>query len=145
MKKAIKGVSFFLFLIYLATLLYLLFFSQYRQLIEGTRTYNLIPFETINRYMRSYDGFSLTDEFVGNILAFLPFGVFLPLLFPSLRRVYSVILGTFILSLSVECLQFYFWVGAFDVDDLLLNTVGGGLGYMFFLVLLKKVALNRGC
>ena len=35
-------------------------------------------------------------------------------------------------SLLVELLQLVFKVGSFDVDDLLLNTIGGLLGYLVY-------------
>ena len=40
------------------------------------------------------------------------------------------VLYSFELSLLVELLQLVFKVGSFDVDDLLLNTIGGLLGYI---------------
>ena len=44
---------------------------------------------------------------------------------------------TFELSLVVEILQIVFRVGSFDVDDLILNTLGGMLGYLL-LELIEK-------
>ena len=41
------------------------------------------------------------------------------------------------MSLTVEILQLILRVGSFDVDDLLLNTLGGALGYVL-LTLLEK-------
>ena len=42
------------------------------------------------------------------------------------------VLYSFELSLLVELLQLVFKVGSFDVDDLLLNTIGGLLGYLVY-------------
>ena len=39
---------------------------------------------------------------------------------------------SFELSLLVEVLQLVTKVGSFDVDDLLLNTVGGILGFLIY-------------
>lgn len=67
---------------------------------------------------------------VGNILLFLPLGA---LLFALLRTVTrypilsSVLIGA-AASLFIEVSQFVFAVGYTDVDDLLFNTVGTGLG-----------------
>ena len=44
---------------------------------------------------------------------------------------------TFELSFVVEILQIVFRVGSFDVDDLILNTLGGMLGYLL-LELIEK-------
>lgn len=134
----IKTFLFYIcFLSYFSLLLYLLFFSGYRQSVEGEIAYNLVPFRTIGAYFRSFDGFTLTDPFIGNILAFLPFGFFLPILWRMVDSVYKAVLWAFFLSLSVEGSQFLFRVGAFDVDDLLLNTLGGGLGFGLFWIVRK--------
>lgn len=132
MKKSSKALVWTSFTFYMAILFYLLFFSAYRNGVKGIVDYNLIPLHTILRYINSWEGFSLTDEFFGNILAFLPFGFFMPLLFGKLDTRARVAAISFFLSLCVECAQFTFRVGAFDVDDLILNTVGGMIGFGFF-------------
>ena len=38
------------------------------------------------------------------------------------------------LSLLVEVFQFISKVGSFDVDDIILNTIGGIVGYILFIV-----------
>ncbi|RDU35864.1 VanZ family protein [Neobacillus piezotolerans] len=126
------------FSFYMTILVYLLFFSAYRNGIKGIVDFNLIPLHTILRYFSSWEGFSLTDEFFGNILAFLPFGFFMPLLFGKLATRARIAACSFLLSLCVETVQFSFRVGAFDVDDLILNTVGGMIGYGIF-ALSKKI------
>ena len=47
------------------------------------------------------------------------------------KNIISVTLMTFLFSLFIETAQLLTKVGAFDVDDLFLNTVGGFLGYIF--------------
>jgi glycopeptide antibiotics resistance protein len=42
---------------------------------------------------------------------------------------------TGIFSLLIEMIQFAVGVGTFDVDDVILNTLGGVLGYFMFRVL----------
>jgi len=39
---------------------------------------------------------------------------------------------SFEFSLLVETIQLVSKVGSFDVDDLLLNTIGGAIGYLNF-------------
>ncbi|PMC37409.1 VanZ family protein [Bacillus sp. UMB0899] len=141
--KIKKSILYICFLSYLSLLLYLLFFSAYRQSVEGEIAYNLIPFKTIEAYFLSFDGFTLTDPFIGNILAFLPLGVFLPWLFRRMDSFRRVVLGSFLLSMSVEVLQLLFRVGAFDVDDLLLNTLGGGFGFCLFWVVKKSRLISE--
>lgn len=129
------------FLIYLCVLFYLLFFSAYRQSVEGLLTYNVRPFQTILGYFSNFDGLSITDQFVGNVLAFVPFGLLLPPLIPRLGSFNRMVGCTVAFSLLVEIAQLIFRVGAFDVDDLLLNACGGVIGFLLSKVFNKK---NRG-
>ena len=41
------------------------------------------------------------------------------------------------MSLFIESVQLLTRVGSFDVDDLILNTLGGILGYVLFYILNK--------
>ncbi|MBD8069621.1 VanZ family protein [Bacillus sp. PS06] len=94
---------------------------------------NFLPFETILINIRSISGWHDFSNFVGNIAAFVPFGMFLVLLSKNKRMSFiRVLVGTLSFSLCLECLQVVFSVGIFDVDDLILNTFGGLLGYFAF-------------
>ena len=66
---------------------------------------------------------------LGNVAAFLPFGFFLPVFSGRCKKFWRTAFYSFELSLLVELLQLVFRVGSFDVDDLLLNTLGGMAGY----------------
>jgi len=70
----------------------------------------------------------------GNIIGFIPLGILLPMVFPFLRRWWRLTLCVFCLSLSFETFQLLTGVGVFDVDDLILNTTGGLIGYIFYVV-----------
>ena len=50
------------------------------------------------------------------------------------RSFFSTVFYSFGLSLCVETFQLITKVGSFDVDDLLLNTLGGLAGYIMFVV-----------
>lgn len=93
---------------------------------------NFIPIKTIFDTVLSPSSHEVIN-LVGNILAFMPYGIFLLLL--SKSKTISLI-GVFIqslgMSLLLECLQVFFSIGNFDVDDLILNTSGGLLGYCVF-------------
>lgn len=135
----------FLFVIYVAVLSYLLFFSEYYGRGETSTDYhyNLTLFKEIRRFYEYREVLGtrvVLVNLVGNVLAFVPYGFVLPELYPGLRRLYRISLCTFVFSLLVEFLQLFFRVGTFDVDDLLLNTIGGILGY----VLLHLSYLVRG-
>lgn len=69
---------------------------------------------------------------IGNIVAFMPMGFFVPLIFKSERSFIRVVIFTLFISLSVEIMQYKFVVGNFDIDDIILNAIGGVLGYILF-------------
>ncbi|HEY4431853.1 MAG TPA: VanZ family protein [Paenibacillus sp.] len=99
---------------------------------------NYIPFKEISR---GIEHLSISDPFsslnlVGNILAFIPFGVFVPMLFLQKVRLFQkVFMLSFALSLSFEVTQLMLYIGTFDVDDLILNTSGGVVGYGIYRLL----------
>lgn len=129
------------FAVYIGILFYLLFFSAYRKSVEGVVSYNFIPFQTIGQYFYSFDGLALTDQFIGNMLAFAPLGFLLPIIIVT---TFTRVLGySFLLSLSVEVAQFFFRVGAFDVDDLILNVAGGGIGFLGYIVIKKSRLISN--
>lgn len=94
--------------------------SQYIYVISHKTNAYLLPYAVINIW--------------GNILAFIPYGFFLPLIF----RRYKNFLRFFPLSLAVivllESIQLLSLRGCFDVDDIFLNLVGGIIGYIIFIL-----------
>ena len=65
-------------------------------------------------------------ENIGNIVLFIPVGVAIALLFHL--EVKGCLLIGFTLSLLIESSQWFFWLGSFEIDDLLHNTIGSGIG-----------------
>lgn len=66
------------------------------------------------------------------MLAFVPFGMILPMLTPKCRNFFHIVLLGVDFSLFVETIQLISKVGSFDVDDLILNTLGAALGYLVY-------------
>ena len=125
------------FLAYLLLLGYVLFYSSWFGREEHAEyRYNLTLFQEIGRYyglgVRTGSWTLFWWNVIGNICVFLPFGAFLPKLFQKCRSVISVTILSLELSLVVEVAQLVMKVGSFDVDDLLLNTTGGILGYLIY-------------
>lgn len=69
----------------------------------------------------------------GNVIIFMPFGFFMPMA-SKYRSFLATTFSSFGLSLCVETFQLVTKVGSFDVDDLLLNTIGGVAGYLVFVI-----------
>jgi glycopeptide antibiotics resistance protein len=93
---------------------------------------NLIPFNEIVNNVQNRTSHNIIN-LLGNIALFIPLGIFLPLVigkeYMSLKSVCCI---SILVSLCFEVSQVVFSIGTFDVDDLLLNTFGGMLGYFIF-------------
>ena len=70
----------------------------------------------------------------GVVIGFIPYGFILPVIARKCRSGFFIILSGFGISLLVETIQLITKVGCFDVDDLILNTLGAALGYLAFAV-----------
>lgn len=68
----------------------------------------------------------------GNVAAFIPFGVLLPLLY---RVRFGKFISLFVLTILVlETLQALTYLGSFDIDDVISNTLGAVIGYVAYRV-----------
>jgi len=141
-KKKSTGIRAFavvLFFIYFVVLFYFLFFSEEmgRTYSEREYHYNLVPFHEINRFIQYYKVIGMPAvllNLVGNVMAFVPFGFFLPVFVERCRKFLNTVFYSFELSLLVELIQLVTKVGSFDVDDIILNTIGGAIGYIVYKV-----------
>jgi len=97
---------------------------------------NLVPFHEIEGYISAIrDSGSMHSlvNLLGNVIAFLPLGFMLPLPFSKrFQSLGKVVLLSFLFSLGLEVAQLVTSSGTFDVDDILLNTTGGALGYSVY-------------
>ncbi|SFQ32906.1 Glycopeptide antibiotics resistance protein [Lachnospiraceae bacterium XBB1006] len=121
------------FCLYLIVLIYYLLFAERDYLAKG---YNVIPFAEITRYIRYHASLGARLVVVnlgGNVIGFLPFGYLLPQMSSRFRRGMFVGGCCFLFSFCVEAMQLVLKVGCFDVDDILMNTVGSMLGYGLYL------------
>ena len=82
-------------------------------------------------------GQSLVDFFYnlyGNIVWFVPMGVFIPALTKKHLGFFQVVLIGALISTSIETLQFILNTGVTDIDDVIFNTLGAAVGYLLYFV-----------
>ncbi|WP_322922437.1 VanZ family protein [Paenibacillus campi] len=116
---------------YTLLLLYWMFFGFGRHAPDEDTPYryNLIPLRTIADFATMRIG-TVMDQWInvlGNIAVFVPFGLFIPLV--RSVRLLPFAGGFALFILLLEILQFITRRGTFDVDDIMLNTIGACLGY----------------
>lgn len=121
-----KALSWALFAAYLLILLWLVLFkfsydpfSVIRDF--QTRSLNLIPF-----------AYARNSEMIANLVAFSPFGMMLGVNFKQVDWRYKIAV-IFAFSVAVEIIQYCLAIGATDITDIIMNTLGGTLGLAFYL------------
>jgi len=108
--------------------------------VNGFGGINLIPFtvfvQTYSEVFRYGNISYFLINFLGNIIIFMPFGFFIPLLWQKISFGKTVFI-TFCITLFIESAQLLQPRGS-DVDDLWLNVLGGILGYVCYKFLSLK-------
>lgn len=151
-RKRVKTAFFLMLLLYVSMLVTFLFFDGYfgRDLAlteMGLGEYlqtsaNFVPFKStsslIYGYCRGWISFSKPLLNIGgNLVAFMPFALFLPLLFKKLSKAVPFLVSVACMVTVVEVTQLVLRRGVCDVDDLILNV--GGAGLMLFILHTKPV------
>ena len=114
-----------LFIIYILLLYELLT----RVELNTVRGYNLVPFSEMFRYEIGSTSFYL--NVVGNIVIFIPFG-YLISTYIKPKRILSILIVSVISSATVEFVQLC--IGrSFDVDDIILNSLGAIIGFLIYI------------
>ncbi|EJL20905.1 VanZ family protein [Brevibacillus sp. BC25] len=68
----------------------------------------------------------------GNVAAFIPFGILFPLLY---RVRFGKFISLFVLAILVlETVQALTYLGSFDINDVISNTIGAAIGYVAYRV-----------
>jgi len=152
----LKEFLYFLFIIYMLMVISVTLFPlalwidfNWDQIKNGI---NLIPVVSIMKDISSigtaYDGDSMfmigliIRNVGGNILLFLPFGFFVPILFEKYKNMKRTVILGFFVSICIEFIQFFEllaggWGRTVDVDDVLCNVLGVCIGFLIFTVLFR--------
>ena len=117
------------FIIYILCLFQVVTFQDNNNISSN----NLIPFREMFRYDLGSRLF--LKNVLGNIIMFLPYGFFTSY-FLKEKRLLPILILTIVTSLTIECTQLM--IGrVFDIDDILLNIIGGVLGHYLYILILK--------
>ena len=98
----------------------------------STRIVNWIPF-------RVPGGRNLIVLYaLANLIVFIPFGVLVPKVFRGVNTVWKITLVTFITSVCIEIIQYILACGYSEVEDVIMNVIGGTAGYLIIRAIGKK-------
>lgn len=129
MKKFRRVTSTVLFLVYLVVVLRITVFRStftLQHLCQNGRII-LTLFEGYIDLLRRGEWFAFTYLFVGNIVWFVPFGMYLQYMGITKKLLHTAFCGL-LFSLLIEALQYLFGTGFSELDDLVLNTIGAWIG-----------------
>jgi glycopeptide antibiotics resistance protein len=104
--------------------------------ITGFSPVNLVPFQTIRPVLAGLGPPGSTRLLILNALVLFPAGIYLPLLWPALRRPAAFIPVVVIGGASIELAQLAlstvigFHYRSIDIDDAILNAAGLALGWL---------------
>ena len=142
-RKKLRTICFVLFVLYIICIVYFLIFSDmFGRNGYDERRYNLHPLQEIERFIIYRDqmsGWSVFLNLYGNIIAFMPFGVLLRWARNKNTSFWQALLYSFIFTLAIETAQYITKLGVFDIDDIIMNTLGGIIGYCIYYVTAKLV------
>ncbi|WP_141521428.1 VanZ family protein [Peribacillus butanolivorans] len=108
----------------------------------GDVSHNIVPFHTIETYFFNFQHYNFDTWFYntfGTVLVFIPLGILLPFVCANVRNMTLIVLFSLLVSLTIETIQYVTLLGVFDVDDILLNTFGGILGFLIFTLIIKNI------
>lgn len=111
------------FIIYILLLYYIVTFQD-----NNYGTNNFVPFREIFRY--DVNSRLFLKNVIGNVLLFVPFGIFVTYYVKN-DKVYQTLFLSILVSCSIEFAQSVIGRTA-DIDDVILNTIGGIIGYIIF-------------
>ncbi len=135
-----QRIAKYLFAAYLIALFWLLIGWRIGYHTSGNT--NFVPLETVRLFLwvlkNSGDRqmrWQAVANLVGNVVLFVPLGLFLPMLWKKCQNLVGFFLWLLPALIMVELLQLVTRLGACDVDDLLLNTLGALGGWLLWKLL----------
>ena len=132
-----KKVNIVLFIVYIIIVLYLTIINR------NTYSSSMINFKLFANleFVASHSFRKFLYYFLGNIAVFIPLGYFIKELL-NINFIKAIIL-IIIISFFIESYQYIFKVGIFELDDLILNTFGGILGFLGNLLFFKVKSIIK--
>ena len=99
---------------------------------------NFVPFKTLAAQIMEPGNHMISAvNLIGNTVPFMSIGLLVPLVFPSTSWLRALGLGV-LTGRTFEVMEIAFRVGIFDVDDIMLNSLGVLAGYGAFIVFARS-------
>lgn len=140
------GIGVYITLVIAITLFPLPISREFIQLmrLDNISTNNLIPFKSIYNLIK----LNTVNVILKNILLLVPLGFIIPLMQKKFTNIKSIFISSLIFSLIIESMQFIISIilgynyKVVDIDDIILNTIGGIIGYILYKLVCIIFELN---
>ena len=109
----------------------------------GDYSYSLIPFASYRRVVDE-NNLELLLEIIMNIATYIPIGFLLPCCFRYFEKPWRVLVVAIIFALGIELIQGFAKIGHFEIDDVINNILGAGLGLIIFIIVTKTQQRAKG-
>lgn len=103
---------------------------------------NIVPFKTISGFFRGCTADEFWINIISNVVIFIPWGFLLPTLWGRFRKWQALIPMCLGITVFVEIYQLFIWRNT-DIDDIILNFLGGIIGAALFFILRKVVEKRK--
>lgn len=125
MLKKENRLTTILLILYLIILTWIILFKMGLNFkyLPYIRSINLIPFKE----SLIINGRISLKEIFANLVVFIPVGIYINIL-ENDKKLYKKIIPIFLITLFYEVSQYIFHIGATDVTDIIMNTLGGIVG-----------------
>lgn len=143
-RRAMIGVL----LVWLLAVMYLMFCGGLSYSYGGDygqyllRHIELVPFESTQNYLDMLRLDRINPDIVarniaGNIAMFVPLGFLLPCITDRFAKLKFTLSGAVLLAFVLEALQLLTLRGSFDIDDIILRSVGAMLGFAVWHIIFR--------
>ena len=110
---------------------------------DGWLRANFVPFNAVLQIINTPGIYEYRiNNNLGNLLGFMPIGLLLPALFNNCNKISIFIATAFCISLFFESLQMITGLGVFDIDDLILNTIGAWAGFYLMKLISRYIRVS---
>lgn len=132
---AARQAAGFLFAACIVIILFATVFTGITIVPYKDRSLNIIPFKVLMETWKM-GVIKQIAQTLANIVMFMPLGFIFPVVFTNARKLYKTAIYMASFSFLIEFVQ-YFTGRQADIDDIMLNTLGGITGYLLFLTAMK--------
>lgn len=112
-------------------------FTSALERISNYSSINLVPFKMIKLFFVHFNLDDFLVNIVSNVVIFIPWGFGLVLLWKSNHKLWKILLFLLLLTVFIESCQLFICRNV-DIDDVILNFLGGCLGTLIYFAVRKK-------